>query len=71
MSELRVFLFVLPLVMMAACSTAPQPQAKAQPLTPGDAAPGFTLSSSEGGDLSLTEFRGESPVLLYFSMGPG
>lgn len=37
----------------------------------GDPAPGFTLPSSDGGSVSLSEFRGRKPVLLYFSMGPG
>lgn len=41
------------------------------PPQPGDAAPEFSLPSTDGGSLALTEFRGESPVLLYFSMGPG
>jgi len=37
----------------------------------GDQAPAFTLPSAEGGSVSLQEFQGRSPVLLYFSMGPG
>lgn len=41
------------------------------PPEPGDAAPGFSLASSEGADISLAQFRGKSPVLFYFSMGPG
>ena len=36
----------------------------------GMRAPGFTLMSSTGQDVSLAEFRGKKPVLLYFSMGP-
>ena len=35
---------------------------------PGEAAPGFTLPSSEGGTISLSELRGET-VLLYFQEG--
>ena len=37
----------------------------------GERAPAFTLPSAEGGEVSLQEFQGRSPVLLYFSMGPG
>ena len=37
----------------------------------GSQAPAFTLPSAEGGDLSLADFIGKQPVLLYFSMGPG
>jgi hypothetical protein len=37
----------------------------------GERAPAFTLPSAEGGKVSLQEFQGRSPVLLYFSMGPG
>lgn len=35
---------------------------------PGQPAPGFTLASSTGGTVSLSDFRGES-VLLYFQEG--
>lgn len=37
----------------------------------GDPAPNFTLPSAQGKDVSLAGFRGNKPVLLYFSMGPG
>jgi cytochrome oxidase Cu insertion factor (SCO1/SenC/PrrC family) len=40
------------------------------PVSVGVAAPGFALAAAEGGDVSLSDYRGE-PVLLYFSMGPG
>lgn len=36
----------------------------------GSLAPGFSLVSAEGAEVSLSGFRG-APVLLYFSMGPG
>ncbi len=67
----RVVSLVLPVAMMAACSTPTQPSAIQEPPALGDTAPDFSLSSTDGGSLALTEFRGESPVLLYFSMGPG
>jgi cytochrome oxidase Cu insertion factor (SCO1/SenC/PrrC family) len=37
----------------------------------GATAPSFTLPSAGGQDISLGDYRGEKPVLLYFSMGPG
>jgi hypothetical protein len=37
----------------------------------GDVAPGFTLPSAQGPEVSLAGFRGQKPALLYFSMGPG
>lgn len=36
----------------------------------GDEAPPFSLTSSDGGRVSLSSYSGR-PVLLYFSMGPG
>lgn len=36
----------------------------------GDEAPTFSLTSSDGGRVSLSRYSGR-PVLLYFSMGPG
>lgn len=39
-------------------------------LQEGDRAPGFTLESLDR-KISLSDYRGERPILLYFSMGPG
>jgi hypothetical protein len=36
----------------------------------GRRAPNFTLPSASGGRVALSDFAG-TPVLLYFSMGPG
>jgi hypothetical protein len=43
----------------------------ADALAEGDRAPTFTLPSASGGKVELSDFAGEKPVLLYFSMGPG
>ena len=40
-------------------------------LAEGDRAPAFTLPSAAGEDVSLSDFVGAKPALLYFSMGPG
>lgn len=57
--------------LLAACT-------KQAPLSPttsdvavGDEAPAFTLPSASGSSVSLADFEGHKPVLLYFSMGPG
>ena len=42
-----------------------------EPLTEGDPAPDFQLPSAGDGTIRLSDYRGEKPVLLYFSMGPG
>jgi hypothetical protein len=66
----------LPIALMmlgTACTEGSQPadQGDAVSLERGDAAPDFTLPSSDGKKLSLSAFRGKKAVLLYFSMGPG
>ena len=40
-------------------------------LEKGAPAPPFTLPSAHGRRISLADYRGDRPVLLYFSMGPG
>jgi cytochrome oxidase Cu insertion factor (SCO1/SenC/PrrC family) len=37
----------------------------------GDKAPHFSLPSASGANVSLADYQGQKPVLLYFSMGPG
>jgi len=37
----------------------------------GDKAPNFALPAAAGEKVSLAQYRGKKPVLLYFSMGPG
>ena len=65
-----LFLLLVP-ILFAAC----QPGVSAEkgptgaPITVGTVAPDFTLPAV-GGEVSLSDYRG-SPVLLYFSMGPG
>jgi cytochrome oxidase Cu insertion factor (SCO1/SenC/PrrC family) len=42
-----------------------------EPLKVGAEAPPFTLPSPDDESVSLEDYRGRRPVLLYFSMGPG
>ena len=59
----------------AACARganqAPPSSARSQPIAVGAVAPRFTLPSAQGASVSLADFIGKEPVLLYFSMGPG
>jgi hypothetical protein len=41
------------------------------PLAEGDRAPGFTLPSAQGPNVSSQDYMGQRAILLYFSMGPG
>lgn len=38
----------------------------AENLTVGDTAPDFTLQDSQGNSYTLSDFRGKSPVIVYF-----
>lgn len=45
--------------------------AGASHLQEGDQAPEFTLPTAKGGEVSLADYEGEQPVLLYFHMAVG
>lgn len=40
-------------------------------LNAGDPAPDFTLPTATGGAVSLADYKGRQPVLLYFHMAAG
>jgi hypothetical protein len=58
------FVFFLVSILAQACSSQGD-------LAVGDQAPGFTLPSATGTDVSLSDHTGEGPVLLYFHMALG
>jgi cytochrome oxidase Cu insertion factor (SCO1/SenC/PrrC family) len=59
-------------ILATSCgSSGESGSARERPLREGDLAPGFTLPSAQGPEVSLADFRGQKPALLYFSMGPG
>ncbi len=64
----RVFLIVsmaLVAILITACGT---PESG---LEAGDRAPNFSLLAADGDTVSLSDYRGERPVLLYFHMALG
>ena len=64
----RVFLIVsiaLVAILITACGT---PESG---LEAGDRAPDFSLLAADGDTVSLSDYRGERPVLLYFHMALG
>ena len=69
MARLRVLIFFAAVFVLAASCDRIGTETEA--LAEGDRAPTFTLPSASGGDVELSDFAGDKPVLLYFSMGPG
>jgi hypothetical protein len=69
-SKLLVASIALALFGLACQQETPKPTSEGTALNEGDRAPGFTLTSPDA-KISLSDYRGEKPVLLYFSMGPG
>jgi cytochrome oxidase Cu insertion factor (SCO1/SenC/PrrC family) len=68
----RVVSAFMLMVALVACGQASSPQQRPSDPLPqkGDKAPHFTLESSTGDQVALSDFR-KKDVLLYFSMGPG
>jgi hypothetical protein len=66
--RLLVASIALGLVGLACQEEIPKSASEGAALNEGDRAPAFTLTSPDT-EISLSEYRGEKPVLLYFSMG--
>ena len=68
----RTWIFTAALLALAlitaACSGAEEVSDGARV---GKEAPKFSLTSASGDQVSLDDYLGQRPVLLYFSMGPG
>mgnify|MGYP001828511658 FL=1 len=58
-------LLLIATVLLQACSSTPEG------IQVGAQAPDFTLPSSEGTQVSLSDYTGEQPVLLFFHMANG
>jgi peroxiredoxin len=68
--KLLVATIALALFGLACQQETPKPALEGTTLSEGDRAPAFTLTSPDA-EISLADYEGEKPVLLYFSMGPG
>lgn len=69
-SNQRTTFLVLGILLMALGISACGPSGK-EGVEVGDVAPTFTLPSASGEEISLSDFRGSKPVLLYFHMADG
>jgi cytochrome oxidase Cu insertion factor (SCO1/SenC/PrrC family) len=69
--RVRAVAALVMLVVLLACTKQGSPPPATSGLHVGDEAPAFTLPSANGDSVSLADFHGHQPVLLYFSMGPG
>ena len=64
----RAFLIIsmaLAVILITACG------ASETGLDVGDSAPDFSLQAADGDTVSLSDYRSEQPVLLYFHMALG
>jgi hypothetical protein len=59
------------LFLMAPILAACGPSGGGESLAVGDAAPSFTLPTASGDQVSLSDYHGSKPVLLYFHMADG
>ena len=62
----KYFLLVLAVLLLSACGGQAQSGLKV-----GDTAQDFTLQSADGQTISLSNYIGKQPVLLYFHMANG
>ena len=60
-----LFLVLMLSLNLAACASSPDA------FQVGDQAPDFVLRASDGAEVSLADYRGRQPVLLYFHMADG
>ena len=73
---MKALLFVgtlLAALLLAACSSSEKasPLEKVGLLAVGDAAPPFTLPGADGRRVSLADYAGQKPVLVFFHMAFG
>lgn len=59
-------LAVAALMIASSAAMLGQQPGEPTPLKVGDEAPNFTLGSTAGGKVTLSDFRGKNPVVLAF-----
>ena len=59
-------IIILAGLLLSACSNSTPSE-----FTVGGPAPAFTLPNAGGGQVSLADYQGQQPVLLYFHMAAG
>jgi peroxiredoxin Q/BCP len=57
--------WILAALILGACSASPKE------LKVGDRAPDFRLPTADGAQVSLADYKGRQPVLLFFHMAVG
>jgi len=69
----RYVVFLIAMLLLGACSSDKDKDKNDNPRngnpTPGDTAPEFTLPTSDGETVTLSDY--EEPVLLFFHMAEG
>jgi hypothetical protein len=65
LSRLTTAVVAVLVLLLPACAGRPSE------LSAGDEAPDFTLSAATGEVVSLSDYTGSQPVLLYFHMAMG
>ena len=58
-------------LLLQGCTEAPTPTPTAEAFGVGAKAPDFTLPAATGESVSLADYVGRQPVLLYFHMAVG
>lgn len=65
----RTLAAALLIIIASVNATIACAQTVAKPVKAGDAAPDFTLVDHRGNKVTLSDFKGKSPVLLVFYRG--
>jgi hypothetical protein len=62
---------LLVIILAASIVTLPACSSGSEGIAVGEQAPDFSLPESSGGEVSLSDYTGDKPALLYFHMAMG